>query len=142
MIKKFLVFSALLCSAVFCNAQNAQLEAAVGKLTRLMVTPDSLGLDSILLDNLSYGHSNGGLQSKPQFMRSLLTGASDFVEIDLTDKQVVIQNKIALVRHTLSAKTNDKNIPGKVKLYILLVWSNEKTGWKLLARQAVKVPEK
>lgn len=75
-------------------------------------------------------------------MRSLLTGASDFVEIDLTDKQVVIQNKIALVRHTLSAKTNDKNIPGKVKLYILLVWSNEKTGWKLLARQAVKVPEK
>lgn len=140
MIKKLLIFSVLLFSTCFCFAQKTEVEDAVGKLTKLMVTPDSLALDKIVLNNLSYGHSSGKIQSKQEFLHSLLSGESDFVDINLTDQTVVIQNKTALVRHTLNAKTNDKNIPGNVKLYILLIWSKEKSGWKLLGRQAVKVP--
>ncbi|WP_316844860.1 nuclear transport factor 2 family protein [Pedobacter psychrodurus] len=140
MIKKLLIFSVLLFSTCFCFAQQKEVENAVSKLTKLMVTPDSLALDKIVLNNLSYGHSSGKIQSKQEFLHSLLSGESDFVDINLTDQTVIIQNKTALVRHTLNAKTNDKNIPGNVKLYILLIWSKEKSGWKLLGRQAVKVP--
>ncbi|WP_293310815.1 nuclear transport factor 2 family protein [Pedobacter sp. UBA5917] len=140
MIKKLLIFSCLLISTHFCFAQQAELEDAVNRLTKLMVTPDSLALDKIVLNNLSYGHSSGKIQTKKEFLHSLLSGESDFVDINLTDQTVVIQNKTALVRHTLNAKTNDKNVPGNVKLYILLIWSKEKTDWKLLGRQAVKVP--
>jgi len=104
-----------------------------------MINPDSLGLDKLLLNNLSYGHSSGKVQTKQEFMHSLLSGESDFLDINLTDQSVIIQNKTALVRHTLNAKTNDKNVPGNVKLYILLIWSKEKSGWKLLGRQAIKV---
>lgn len=143
MIKKLLIFSGLLITANFCFAQkiNAEKEvnAAVNKLISLMINPDSLGLDKLLLNNLSYGHSSGKIQTKQEFMHSLLSGESDFVDINLTDQTVVVQNKTALVRHTLNAKTNDKNVPGNVKLYILLIWSKEKSGWKLIGRQAVKV---
>ena len=139
MIKKLLIFSSLLISTSFCFAQKTEVEDAVSKLTKLMVTPDSLALDKIILNNLSYGHSSGKIQTKQEFMHSLLSGESDFVDINLTDQTVVVQNKTALVRHTLNAKTNDKNIPGNVKLYILLIWSKEKSGWKLIGRQAVKV---
>lgn len=139
MIKKLLIFSSLLISTNFCFAQNTEVEDAVSKLIKLMVTPDSLALDKIILNNLSYGHSSGKIQSKQEFMHSLLSGESDFVDINLTDQTVIVQNKTALVRHTLNAKTNDKNVPGNVKLYILLIWSKEKSGWKLLGRQAVKV---
>jgi hypothetical protein len=38
------------------------------------------------------------------------------------------------------AQTNDKGVKGSVNLYILLIWSKEKSGWKLIGRQAVKVP--
>ncbi|WP_316829220.1 nuclear transport factor 2 family protein [Pedobacter aquatilis] len=140
MIKKLLIFSTLISAANFSFAQQTDVESAVNQLTKLMITPDSMALDKIVLNKLSYGHSSGKVQTKKEFMHSLLSGESDFVDINLTDQTVIIQNKTALVRHTLSAKTNDRNVPGNVKLYILLIWSKEKTGWKLLGRQAVKVP--
>ena len=140
MIKKLLIFSSLILIANFSFAQKTEVEDAVTKLNKLMITPDSLALDKLILSNLSYGHSSGKVQTKQEFMHSLLSGESDFVDISLTDQNIIVQNKTALVRHTLSAKTNDKNVPGNVKLYILLIWSKEKTGWKLLGRQAVKVP--
>ena len=142
MIKKLLVVATLILSVNFAFAQKATVEEAVTRLSKLMVNPDSLALDKLILNNLSYGHSSGKVQTKQEFMHSLLSAESDFVEINLTDQTVTIQNKTALVRHTLSAKTNDKNVPGNVKLFILLIWSKEKAEWKLLGRQAVKVPEK
>lgn len=140
MFKKLFIFSALIMIVNFSFAQKNEVENAVNKLKKLMITPDSLALDKLILNNLSYGHSSGKIETKQQFMQSLLSGSSDFVDINLTDQTVTIQNKTALVRHTLNAKTNDKNVPGNVKLNILLVWSKEKAGWKLLGRQAIKVP--
>lgn len=139
MIKKLIIFSSLILCANFSFAQKTEVEEAVTKLIKLMITPDSLALDRLILPSLSYGHSSGKIQTKQEFLHSLLSAESDFVDITLSDQTVIIQNKTALVRHTLNAKTNDKNVPGNVKLYILLIWSKEKTGWKLLGRQAVKV---
>ncbi|MFC4210546.1 nuclear transport factor 2 family protein [Pedobacter lithocola] len=138
MIKKLLIFVSLLTIANFTFAQKPAVENAVNQLVKLMVSPDSLALDKLILNDLSYGHSSGKVQSKQEFMHSLLSSESDFVDINLSDQTVVVQNKTALVRHILNAKTNDKNVPGNVKLYILLIWSKEKGGWKLLGRQAVK----
>ncbi|MDN3588251.1 nuclear transport factor 2 family protein [Pedobacter aquatilis] len=140
MIKKLLIFAACILITHVSFAQKMEVEEAVNKLTKLMVTPDSVSLDKLILPNLSYGHSSGKIQTKQEFIHSLLSAESDFVDINLSNQTVTIQNKTALVRHTLNAKTNDKNIPGNVKLYILLIWSKEKAGWKLLGRQAVKVP--
>jgi len=139
MIKKLLIFSCLILIANLSFAQKAEIENAVSNLKTLMITPDSLALDKLILNNLSYGHSSGKVETKQQFMHSLLSGSSDFVDINLSDETITIQNKTALVRHTLNATTNDKNVPGTVKLNILLIWSKEKAGWKLLGRQAVKV---
>ncbi|RDC57877.1 nuclear transport factor 2 family protein [Pedobacter chinensis] len=140
MIKKILIFSGLILFANFSFAQKKEVEDAVTRLTELMVSPDSAALDKMILHNLSYGHSSGKVQTRQEFIHSLLSGESDFVDINLTDQTVIIHGKTALVRHTLNAKTNDKNVPGDVKLYILLIWTKEKAGWKLLGRQAVKVP--
>ncbi|SES28495.1 nuclear transport factor 2 family protein [Pedobacter rhizosphaerae] len=140
-MKKILIYlTFFMMSIQISSAQQNEVENAVKALTQLMINPDSTALDKLILPNLSYGHSSGKIQNKKEFMHSLLSAESDFVEINLADQTVVIQGKTALVRHTLSAKTNDKNVPGTVKLYILLIWSKEKGGWKLLGRQAVKVP--
>ncbi|WP_421939382.1 nuclear transport factor 2 family protein [Pedobacter sp.] len=140
-MKKILIYlSFFMMSIQLSSAQQNDIENAVNTLTKLMITPDSAALDKLVLDKLSYGHSSGKIQNKREFMHSLLSAESDFVEINLSDQTVTVQGKTALVRHTLSAKTNDKNVPGTVKLYILLIWSKEKGGWKLLGRQAVKVP--
>ncbi|WP_029285407.1 nuclear transport factor 2 family protein [Pedobacter sp. R20-19] len=144
-MKKILIFGCLmiLTHISFAQQTNAEKEVneAVSKLLRLMVNPDSVKLDQLLLNNLSYGHSSGKIQSKQEFMHSLLSGESDFLDdIIIGDPKTIVQGNTALVRHKLMAQTNDKGVKGSVNLYILLIWSKEKSGWKLLGRQAVKVP--
>lgn len=144
-MKKLLIFGCLLILANISFAQqiNAEKEVneAVSKLLKLMVNPDSVKLDRLLLNNLSYGHSSGKIQSKQEFMHSLLSGESDFLDdMVIGDPKTIVQGNTALVRHKLMAQTNDKGVKGSVNLYILLIWSKEKAGWKLLGRQAVKVP--
>ena len=139
MIKKLLIFASLILIANFSFAQDNEVEKAVANLTKLMINPDSLALDKLVLSNLTYGHSNGKVETKQQFIHSLMSGNSDFQDINLTEKSIVIQNKTAIVRHVLSGKTNDRNVPGNIKLNIILIWSKEKAGWKLLARQSVRV---
>ena len=70
----------------------------------------------------------------------LLSGASDFVTIAITDQTVKIVGNSAIVRHTLTADTNDSGKPGKVTIKILGVWQKQAGEWKLLARQAVRPP--
>lgn len=122
-------------------ASEAQVAAAAEALRVAMVDPAREKLESLVADELSYGHSSGRVDTKASFIADLLSGASDFVTIDITDQTIrVVNANTAIVRHTLSAQTNDGGKPGQVKLKILGVWQRDGQGWKLLARQAVRVP--
>lgn len=115
------------------------LAATVEALRKALIDPTRPALDKLTMDELSYGHSSGLIQDKAAFEEALLTGASDFVSIELTDQTTKIVGNVAWVRHTLSAVTNDGGKPGEAHLKVLLVWVRQKGQWRLLARQAVKV---
>jgi len=112
----------------------------VETLRKTMVDPDKTTLERIVADDLSYGHSSGVIQTKAEFIEALTNGKSDFVSIELSQQTVKLVGNTALVRHVLSAATNDGGKPGTTKLFVLLVWQKQKGEWKLLARQAAKVP--
>ncbi|MDR6940973.1 nuclear transport factor 2 family protein [Mucilaginibacter pocheonensis] len=113
---------------------------AVEQLRKAMVDGDTVTLEKLTSSELSYGHSGGKLQTKKEFVSDIATGVSDFVSIDLTDQNIRMVDNTAIVRHILSAATNDKGKgPGTVKLGVLLVWVKNNGQWQLLARQAVKV---
>jgi len=137
---------ALLVFSTIINAANAQSkdEAAVAKavesLRTAMVDANKAGLEKVTLPALSYGHSNGRIEDKAEFIGNLVSGYTDFVTMDLSAQTISINGNTAIVRHTLSGKTNDSGKPGQVSLYVLLVWQKAGGEWKLLARQAVKVP--
>jgi hypothetical protein len=115
-------------------------ERQVDALRAAMLRPTHAALAPLLADSLSYGHSNGRVESKDEFIELLLSGKSVFVTLDLTEQTVDVSGTCAVVRHTLTADTNDGGNPGHVKLKILLVWHNENGRWTLLARQAVRLP--
>jgi ketosteroid isomerase-like protein len=117
----------------------ASVQKAVETLRQAMVSADSSKLSALTMSELSYGHSGGRVEDKASFISAITTGKSDFVTIDLSDQTVQVVGKTAIVRHTLSAKTNDNGQPGSVKLAILTVWQKDKKQWKLLARQAVRL---
>ena len=136
----FLLFIICVCSkAVAQSKYEKAVAAAVTGLTGAMINADKLLLEKYTSDKLSYGHSSGIVQNKNEFIDGITSGRSDFVTIDLTEQTISVIGKTAIVRHKLSATTNDSGKPGSVKLSILLVWQKQDGGWKLLARQAVKV---
>ncbi|WP_461042332.1 nuclear transport factor 2 family protein [Spirosoma harenae] len=112
---------------------------AVEQLRQLMISPDKEKLEALAADQLSYGHSAGKIEDKNAFVDALVSGASDFVSIELSDQTISVTDNTALVRHKLVGETLDKGKPGQVKLSVLLVWIKQKGSWKLLARQAVKI---
>lgn len=78
------------------------------------------------------------MDTKASFISDLLDGKSDFVTIVISDQTIKVVGDAAIVRHTLTADTNDSGKPGKVQIKILGVWQKQGADWKLLARQAVR----
>ncbi|MDR6153291.1 hypothetical protein QF021_001380 [Acidovorax delafieldii] len=113
--------------------------AAAEKLRVAMIDPTPAALTALVADDLSYGHSGGRVDTKDSFIGDLIAGKSDFVTIAITDQTIRVVGNTAIVRHTLTADTNDSGKPGKVQIKILGVWQQQGGQWKLLARQAVRV---
>ena len=140
-MNKLLLAIAVLLISTTMNAQTNQekeVAAAVETLRKAMVDADEATLSNMAADKLTYGHSTGRVEDKAEFVKAIVDGSSDFVTLDLTDQTIHVSGDVAIVRHVLSAKTNDNGNPGEVKLKVLTVWQKQKAGWKLLARQAVK----
>jgi ketosteroid isomerase-like protein len=141
------VFMSLLIAAGFSlNTAHAQtkamqqVQAAVENLRKAMISGDSTQLASLAAEKLSYGHSSGVIQDKKTFVHAIASGESDFVTVEFNNQTIEVTGNTAIVRHILTAATNDKGKgPGNVKLGILLVWVKTHGQWLLLARQAVKV---
>ena len=121
-------------------AESAAVAAAAEKLRLAMIDPTRDNLGALVADDLSYGHSGGKVDTKASFIADLLDGKSDFVTITITDQTVKVVGNDAIIRHTLTADTNDSGKPGKVTIKILHVWQKQAGQWKLLARQAVRPP--
>jgi len=123
------------------NKQETALLTAVEQLKNAMISGERQALENIAAADLSYGHSGGKLEDKAAFVEAIASGKSDFVSIDLKNQTIKITGKTAIVRHELHAKTNDGGKPGDVHIGIMLVWQQQGKDWKLLARQAYKLPQ-
>jgi ketosteroid isomerase-like protein len=136
-----LLFICISYSAISQTKEEKAVASAVENMRKAMVDANQKALTQLADSKLSYGHSSGKLEDKAAFVENIVNGNSDFTDITLTDQTITIQGTTAVVRHKLFAHTNDKGKePGTVNLYILLVWTKVQGEWKLLARQAVKVP--
>ncbi|MDD2179888.1 nuclear transport factor 2 family protein [Acidovorax sp. D2M1] len=130
------------CAASALAASSASSEplvaAAAEKLRVAMIDPTPAALTALVADDLSYGHSSDRVDTKDSFIGDLVAGKSDFVTIAISDQTIKVVGSTAIVRHTLTADTNDSGKPGKVQIKILGVWQQQGGQWKLLARQAVR----
>lgn len=123
------------------NKDEQEVSNAVKKLNQAMIDANQILLGDLTSERLSYGHSNWLIEDKDAFITALVDGKSGFVSIELTEQTVTVSNNVALVRHKLSADTDNKGqAPAHISLGVLQVWQKEKGKWLLVARQATKLP--
>jgi hypothetical protein len=133
------IFAASPISTIWADPQSADVaavEQAGEKLRKLMINPDRPALDKIFADQLSYGHSDGRVQTKAEFVDALVNGKSVFKSISLTGQTVSIVGDIAIVRHRFEADAVSKGTPALPRINILQVWQKQDGVWRVLVRQA------
>ncbi len=97
-------------------------------------------LDKLFANELTYGHSNGKMDTKESFIKNIGTKKEVYNELNLDEMTVSIVGNSALVRHKMTGNvTLEDGTISKPNLGVLQVWNKTKAGWQLLARQAFKL---
>jgi ketosteroid isomerase-like protein len=124
-------------STIFAQtAEMAAVEQAGESLRRLMIDPDRAALERIFADQLSYGHSDGRVQTKAEFTDALMNGKSVFKSISLSGQTISLAGDIAIVRHRFEADAVSNGVPSRPHIRVLQVWHKQGDDWRLLVRQA------
>jgi ketosteroid isomerase-like protein len=124
------------------SKEESLVAQAVERLRVAMVNPDSIVLSDIASQDLEYVHSSGTVRNKRGFIDEFMKRQTHFTSVTLSNQTIKITGDNAIVRHRLVADAKIEGQPPVIDIIILMVWRKENGKWKLLARQAAKIPEK
>jgi len=100
---------------------------------------DKAQLERLSADQLSYGHSDGKVQNKAEFIDGVMTRKASVKSITFPDIKVSLAGDAAIARHLYESESEPDGKPNNVKIGMLSVWQKQGGNWKLLARQGYKL---
>lgn len=143
-MKKLVFISCFLITSVIGLAQSKD-EVALTERTYLLShtvfgSKDSLTLEDLFAKTATYGHSHGNLQTREQAIKSISKNKSLYTDTAVSNIQVLINDKVAIVRYLFKAKENKADgTVTPLNFSMMLVWVKEGKKWRLMGRQAVSV---
>ena len=124
----------------FADNEEAAVNQAIENLRNAMLGADKSKLEELVADQLSYGHSSGVVETKAQFIDVVASKKTIYKSITLSEPTTTVAGTNAIARHIFSAETEAGGKPGTARVGVLQVWQKQTGGWKLLARQAFRLP--
>lgn len=122
------------------GGDEAAVNQAIDDLRKAMLAADQAGLEALVADQVSYGHSGGVVKSKAQFVSVIISKKTVYKSITLSEPSVTVVGNNAIARHIFSAEFEADGKPGTARVGVLQVWTKQDARWKLLARQAFRLP--
>lgn len=144
MVKKLNLFLSFLLLLVVLpqlrsQGETSKLKTLLEEFRKALQDPDEKKLNELISPQLTYGHSNGVLDTKESLISKYVSGKANFDDLEFSEISIIENPTTAVIRHALKAKSLDEGKePSVVFLQVMLVWTKEKGHWKLMARQAVK----
>lgn len=140
-MKLVLSFILLFVCSLSIGQYNVQENARF--LDQALVEKDTAKLQVLLHPSLSYGHSNGWVESKPELIMHLLNGKLTYGSIESKEiSREQTGDDLTLVRSESRISFILDGKPGELKLHVLQVWKREGYKWQLIARQSTKMADK
>lgn len=138
-MKKIFVI-ALLLNIVFANAQTEEekLSTTLKEFHQALVTKNTVSINQQTDKALSYGHSNGWVETKTDMIKNLETGYMDYHSYKEDSLQVMINGNMANTRFVADINVTLNGNTGNYHLKVLEVWVKKGKRWLLFARQAVR----
>jgi hypothetical protein len=139
-MKKLLVIILLL-NVLFANAQTDEekLTSTLKEFHQSLVKKNTVSINQQTDKALSYGHSNGWIETKTEMIKNLETGYTSYKSIKEDSLQIVINGNVANARFVGDYEVSLNG--GNAVVYhlkVLEVWVKKGKRWLLFARQAVR----
>lgn len=121
---------------------KSEVKRALFQMRAAMLDEDESMLRELTSTDLTYGHSSGVIENQEQFLGVFASGNTDYQNWDIYDLEITSpKSDMALVRHKVRADIQSNGTSNHLELGLLMVWVKEKGQWRLLARQAFRLPQ-
>ena len=142
-MKKFainlLILITFFVNSSFAQADSVSLKETMQQLDKALLQKDDIVLKTVLHKDVSYGHSNGWIQSRSDVLNDFKTGKLVYNKIENTSSSLLsINKKWATVKTNTNADGAVNGTAFKLTLHVMQVWMRTKKGWQLFARQSAK----
>jgi Domain of unknown function (DUF4440) len=138
-MKLFITVSLMFFSFIgLAQTDEEKLKATVKEFHQALVNKNTISINQQTDKALSYGHSNGWVQTKADVIKDLETGFISYGEIKEDSIVIMINGNMANVRFLANITAKMKETTSNFKLRVLEVWVKKSKRWVLFARQAVK----
>ncbi len=124
----------------FASAQTDEekLITTVKEFHLALVNKNTVSINQQTDKALSYGHSNGWVQTKTDLIKDFETGYISYQGFKEDSIVVLINGNMANVRFVADIAATMKGTAYNFHLKVLEVWAKKGKRWVLFARQAVK----
>jgi ketosteroid isomerase-like protein len=120
-------------------ADETAVSQAVEALRKALLDKDKPRLEQLTAEQLSYGHSDGRVQTKAEFIDGVMTRKALVKSLTFPDLKVGLAGNAAIARHIYASESETDGKSNSVRLGVLAVWQKQDGSWKLLARQGYKL---
>jgi len=125
------------------RAGSVEEEVRSADAARVLATlrGDADRLTRLLSDNLTYGHLDGRVQSKPAFLAAVRTKELKYEAYDYQETKITpVSDDIAIMSGRTHLKASSGTQRVEFAIRFLAVWRREDGVWHLLAYQSTKLP--
>ena len=138
-MKKGLTILALFI-AVFSNAQTEQekLTKTIKEFHQALVNKNTVSINQQTDKALSYGHSNGWVETKDDVIKDLETGYIVYHSYKEDSLNITMNGTMANARFVADIRASLNGNTNNFHLKVLEVWVKKGKRWLLFARQAVR----
>jgi ketosteroid isomerase-like protein len=121
------------------SGDEAAVNQAVEALRKALLDADKARLEQLASAQLSYGHSDGRVQDKAEFIDGVMTRKMTVKSLTFPELKIAVVGDAAIARHIYLSDSETDGKPTTVRIGTLQVWQKQAGGWKLLARQGFKL---
>jgi len=121
-------------------ADEAAVKEGVEILRKALLEADKTRLEQVASAQISYGHSDGRVETKEQFINGVMTRKQTVKSLAFPELKVAVVGNAAIARHIYLAESELEGKQTTTKIGALQVWQKQDGAWKLLARQGFRLP--
>lgn len=121
------------------GGDEAAVDRSVEALRKALLDADKAGLEQLTASQLSYGHSDGRVQTKPEFIDGVMTRKAVVKSLTFPELKIAVVGNAAIARHIYASESETDGKASTVRIGVLGVWQKQDGNWKLLARQGYKL---